>query len=308
MKRLQIALWGVLGGALVAVLAPIAVLAVQVYVLPPTTHQADHLHNIPDLAEALRSCFSGSSAPTTPTPVTGQCWYNTTTGILKIWDGAIWEGVATDLNTLTLSSKTLSSANFSGTTSGTYTIGGTVTVASPILSGTTTGTYTLGGTPTIASPTITGNATTSTGLAFTASTACASGYTRVGLWCYDTDGVLVLIRNTSTDESSYTVTVVGSSYRAAIIRSYASIGQDATEESSALANCVVPGDSAVTSCSSYSETANYLYGPIADRNSADVTTVIVRLDTSGQIKTMCNQILGSGLSIACGWYLVAYLD
>lgn len=46
---------------------------------------------------------------------------------------------------------TLASPVFSGTATGTYTLGGTPTIASPVLSGTATGTYTLAGTPTISS-------------------------------------------------------------------------------------------------------------------------------------------------------------
>jgi hypothetical protein len=48
----------------------------------------------------------------------------------------------------TMTSPAITTPAFSGTSTGTYTLGGTVTVASPILSGTVTGTYTIGGTPT----------------------------------------------------------------------------------------------------------------------------------------------------------------
>ena len=71
--------------------------------------------------------------------------------------------VKTQVNTdsaQTLSNKTLDSTNtlttvaisnpvFSGTSSGTYTLGGTLTITAPILSGSVTGTYTLAGTPTL---------------------------------------------------------------------------------------------------------------------------------------------------------------
>jgi hypothetical protein len=66
----------------------------------------------------------------------------------------IKEVVNTD-STQTLTNKTLTSPVFTGTVTGTYTLGGTVTFssstmfASPVFSGTVTGTYTLGGTPTL---------------------------------------------------------------------------------------------------------------------------------------------------------------
>jgi len=56
---------------------------------------------------------------------------------------------------------TISSPVLSGTTTGTYTLGGTPTISSPtisapVLSGTATGTYTLGGTPSLAATALTG--------------------------------------------------------------------------------------------------------------------------------------------------------
>ena len=56
-----------------------------------------------------------------------------------------YNGTITTLDGIeTLTSKTIASPVFSGTSSGTYTLGGTLTVASPILSGTVTGTFDLG--------------------------------------------------------------------------------------------------------------------------------------------------------------------
>lgn len=36
----------------------------------------------------------GTSAPTSPTPIQGDVWYDTTDGLIKIWDGNIWKSVA----------------------------------------------------------------------------------------------------------------------------------------------------------------------------------------------------------------------
>lgn len=38
----------------------------------------------------LRTGFSGSSAPSDPTPVAGQTWYDTTTGRLMVYNGTLW--------------------------------------------------------------------------------------------------------------------------------------------------------------------------------------------------------------------------
>lgn len=56
----------------------------------------------------------------------------------------------------TLTTPSISSPAFSGSSTGTYTLGGTVTIASPAFSGTSTGTYTLGGTLTVAAHTLSG--------------------------------------------------------------------------------------------------------------------------------------------------------
>ena len=66
----------------------------------------------------------------------------------KLVDGLL---VTHELTGLQKSGVTYPSPVFSGTATGTYTLGGTPTITSPTLSGTVTGTYTLGGTPTVAS-------------------------------------------------------------------------------------------------------------------------------------------------------------
>jgi len=55
-----------------------------------------------------------------------------------------------------LAAGTFASPTFSGTVTGTYTLGGTLTITAPVLSGTATGTYTLGGTPSLAATALTG--------------------------------------------------------------------------------------------------------------------------------------------------------
>lgn len=44
---------------------------------------------VPDSLEALRSLFSGATAPSSP--VDYQLWADTTTGLLKMWNGSTWK-------------------------------------------------------------------------------------------------------------------------------------------------------------------------------------------------------------------------
>lgn len=46
---------------------------------------------------ALRSCYSGTTAPTDPAPVAGQLFFKTSTKELFQWDGAAWVVIATAL-------------------------------------------------------------------------------------------------------------------------------------------------------------------------------------------------------------------
>lgn len=66
------------------------------------------------------------------------------TGAGLTWNGTTVGGTYTLGGALTIASPI-----FTGSASGTYTLGGTPTIASPVFTGTASGTYTLGGTPTI---------------------------------------------------------------------------------------------------------------------------------------------------------------
>jgi hypothetical protein len=50
--------------------------------------------NTANCLESLRSCFSGTSAPSSPTPVEGQLWADTTNNTLNVYDGATWRIIA----------------------------------------------------------------------------------------------------------------------------------------------------------------------------------------------------------------------
>lgn len=62
----------------------------QTFQLPSLTDYANQAiaTAIPAALEAVRSSFAGSSAPTTPAPVVGQLWADTTEGWLKIRNAA----------------------------------------------------------------------------------------------------------------------------------------------------------------------------------------------------------------------------
>lgn len=53
-------------------------------------HKTTHDTQMNNRAEALRSAFSGSLAPSSPTPVAGQLWYDTTNLVVKKYNGTIW--------------------------------------------------------------------------------------------------------------------------------------------------------------------------------------------------------------------------
>lgn len=156
------------------------------------------------------------------------------------------------------------------------------------------------------SPTITGNATASTGSAFTASTACTAGYTRVGSWCYDTDGSLATVRSIGADESAYTTTVVNAAYKAIILHTYTQVINDASAGTVSALACAIPGDSAQTTCNGLMG-VNISAVTTANDTAASFAEATVRLDSSGQVKTFC-EVTGTISSASCVWYLFAYLD
>ena len=43
--------------------------------------------------DTLRNCFSGPTAPTSPAPVEGQYWWDSTNNLLYIYNGAVWTPV-----------------------------------------------------------------------------------------------------------------------------------------------------------------------------------------------------------------------
>ncbi len=118
--------------AFLAIMMPVTMWAVQTYVLPTTSseHKTEHLTDNYNRNEALRSCFSGTAAPTSPTPVNGQCWYDSTNHVYKRYINGSWKDIVTYDGTQTLTNKTLTSpviqtpAINAPTFSGTYTFGG----------------------------------------------------------------------------------------------------------------------------------------------------------------------------------------
>lgn len=298
--------------------------AAQTYVRPTTgtDHPTEHLTNIDNRDEALRSNFSGTAAPTSPTPVEGQSFYETDTDLWWIyWNGTNWyQVVLAQLANTFAANQTISHA-----TSPSLTMTDTTnTVSSRIIAtdtdgqaGTTTNhsfsvvtnnngrtTWDTSGNQTTAG----GELRTTNGDDHTATAACASGYTRVGVWCYDTDGFLTVIRSSGAHEASFTTTVVGSGYKAAIIRTKAFIEQNAGAGAEEVEACTKPGDASAPTCTGHQDASANAAAYSASSAGADVNTEIVRLDSSGQVKTRCVLVGTSVSSLACSWVLVAYLD
>lgn len=231
---------GILGALLVFLVAPWIVWAAQTYVLPAsgTDHKTEHLTNTYDRDEALRSNFAGAAAPTSPTPVEGQSWYESDVDQDRLYyNGASWytrallelanvftatQGIVNSTDPVWYATDTSNSittrvwANNTEGRVGTSTnhpfcietngncrmtfaaSQGTLTLpssADTLVGRATTDTMT---NKTLSSTTITGNATASIGSAFTASTACQTGLSREGAWCYDTDGNLTILWSNST--------------------------------------------------------------------------------------------------------------
>ncbi len=90
MKDKKAFLWATIGGLVVAILLPFLSMAVQTYVLPSGTtgQRTEMLTNAPNRDEAMRSGFSGAAAPTTPTPLAGQLWMDTTNDVLNVRNAA----------------------------------------------------------------------------------------------------------------------------------------------------------------------------------------------------------------------------
>ena len=65
----------------------------QIYNLPDgsTSVATNLLTTVSNDLETLRSSFSGPNAPTNPTPVAGQLWFDTTINVLKRYNGSTWE-------------------------------------------------------------------------------------------------------------------------------------------------------------------------------------------------------------------------
>lgn len=70
----------------------------QTFQLPGNLDDANQAITVllPTAVESLRSSFSGASAPTSPAPVAGQLWADTSTGYLKVRNAAnsAWVAIA----------------------------------------------------------------------------------------------------------------------------------------------------------------------------------------------------------------------
>ncbi|HEY5595302.1 MAG TPA: hypothetical protein VIL61_09145 [Nitrospiria bacterium] len=136
--------------------------------------------------------------------------------------------------------------------------------------------------------------------------SCASGYTRVGLWCMDTDGVWANLRaNATANEGSFTTTVFETGAKIVILKVTARVSSDATPSSS-VTNCVLPGDSAGSCTTSPDHVAAEVNEMVSGTLTEDNNTITVRADSSGQVKTRCSA--GTVGGVLCTWSKVGYMD
>jgi hypothetical protein len=64
----------------------------QTFAVPivTTSSIAQSISDASTALDSLRSGFSGATAPTDPTPVAGQTWWDTATGRLMVFNGTLW--------------------------------------------------------------------------------------------------------------------------------------------------------------------------------------------------------------------------
>lgn len=109
MKHLRLALMLIL-----AAFAP-AARAAQTFTVPLKANDAMSkvVNDVSNALATLQSSFSGASAPTSPAPVEGQTWWNTTTNVLYHYNGAVWvpASLHVPLTSTTTTPYTLTAAN-----------------------------------------------------------------------------------------------------------------------------------------------------------------------------------------------------
>lgn len=149
--------------------------------------------------------------------------------------------------------------------------------------------------------------TATNGTDYAASASCASGYTRVGLWCMDTDGDLGSIRiDVVASEGSYTTTVFETGAKLVLLE----IGSEIVADGSAggvLSNCALPGDSGITACSSANIVAQTKESSTSGAPTMNSVVVPLRADSSGQVKTRCLLTGGTVASLVCRWHKLGYM-
>lgn len=192
----------------------------------------------------------------------------------------------------TITSPTITSPTITGTTS--IGSGATITgptISSPVLSGTVTGTYTLGGTPTISAG------------ALSVATACASGYTEVRGWCFDTDSTLTQIRTTTSNDASFVTVTAHANAKLVLLAVLGRIQQDGTGENTGEVNvCTMSADGTAVGCPNPIAAA----ADLANEQDWASGQIIMNTDSSGQIKTKC-LLGGTGTTGSCTWWLFAYM-
>ncbi len=146
--------------------------------------------------------------------------------------------------------------------------------------------------------------------------ACASGFTRVGLWCLDSDGLpSVHVRNASSSENNSGSTATNldtllglstGTVRAAVVRSR--IREIVNAASASAFACVASVPLSVSSiliCPGVAIDTNLTTSPQA---VGAQTENLIPVDSNGNIHTLCAWGSGTSNQAICSWDITGYID
>ena len=160
---------------------------------------------------------------------------------------------------------------------------------------------------------ISGNIAAGPGSDFIATNACSSSFTRVGLWCIDTDGSPSLIRSATTNETNSTSTdldtMLGLPDGTVKVATVRTVLIQVSNSSSSVSWALLAPQSFGNAGSNHGYiVATLLTGQIFSGDLRAVTESTILTDGAGAIHTECAWGTASADQAKCEWRLSAYLD